>query len=187
MRTRPIKSAVAAFAGTLALGGCSTFSPDGGMSVAASIAEQSLRKDTIAIRSQDDADAASARVRQLLTRPLTADGAVQIALLNNRGLQAAYNELGIAEAVSVRQSLPPNPSFAISRISGSVETEIDRQIVGSILALATLPARSEIAADRYRQAQLNAALETLRVATESRQAFYRAVAARELEIGRAHV
>ncbi len=128
----------------------------------------------------DDADAANARLRQLLKHSLTADGAVQIALLNNRGLQAAYNELGIAEAVNVRQSLPPNPSVSISRVSGLVETEIDRQIVSSILALATLPARSEIAAARFRQAQLAAALETLRSAAENRRAFYRAVGAQEL-------
>jgi outer membrane protein TolC len=150
------------------------------MSVTADVAERELHKDTVAIRTEEDADAAHARVHQLLTRPLTADSAVQIALLNNRGLQAAYNELGIAESVRVRQSLPPNPSVSISRISGSVETEIDRQIVGNILALVTLPARSEIAADRFRQAQLNAALETLRVAAETRRAFYRAVGAREL-------
>ena len=105
---------------------------------------------------------------------------MQIALLNNRGLQAAYNELGIAEAVRVQQSLPPNPTISITRITSSAEMEIDRQIVANILALATLPARSEIAADRFRQAQLVAALETLRVAAEARRAFYRAVAAQEL-------
>ena len=162
------------------LGACQTFSPDGGMSVAAKFAGQELHTDTLAIRTQEDADAARARVHQLLKRPLTANSAMQIALLNNRGLQAAYNALGIAEAVSVRQSLPPNPSVSISRVTGSVETEIDRQIVGSILALVSLPARREIAADQFRQAQLNAALETLRVAAETRRAFYRAVGAREL-------
>jgi outer membrane protein TolC len=164
----------------LLLAACTTFSPDGGMNVTADIADRELHKNTIAIRSQDDADAAGARVRQLLKRPLTADAAVQIALLNNRGLQAAYNELGIAEAVSVRQSLPPNPSVSISRVTGSVETEIDRQIVGNILALVTLPARSKIAADRFRQAQLVAALVTLRVAAEARRAFYRAVGAHDV-------
>ena len=130
MRTPSIKPAVAVLAGALTLGACKTFSPDGGMSVAANIADQELHKDVVAIRTQDDASSARARVQHLLKRPLTADTAVQIALLNNRGLQAAYNELGIAEAAMVQQVLPPNPSFSISRISGSVETEIDRQIVG---------------------------------------------------------
>ncbi len=167
-------------AGALTLAACQTFSPDGGLSVAAGVAHQELRKDIVALRTQDDVSAAQARVAKLLKRPLTAETAAQIALLNNRGLQAAYNELGIAEAVKVRQSLPPNPAISISRLSGSVETEIDRQIVGNILALATLPARAEIAAGRFQQAQLTAALATLRVAAEARRAFYRAVAAQEV-------
>lgn len=168
-----------AIIGCALLGACQTFSQDGGMSVTADIAGRSLNKDVVAIRSEQDAVAARVEVERLLKRPLTADAAVQIALLNNRGLQASYNELGIAEAVMVQQSLPPNPHFSVTRMTGSVETEIERQIVASILALATLPMRSEIAADRFRQAQLAAALETLRVAAEARRAFYRAVAAQE--------
>jgi outer membrane protein TolC len=149
------------------------------MSVTADIAGRVLNKNIAAIRSEKDAAAARVEVERLLKRSLTADSAVQIALLNNRGLQVAYNELGIAEAIKVQQSLPPNPQFSVTRITGSIETEIERQIVASILALATLPVRSEIAAERFHQAQLVAALETLRVAAEARRAFYRAVAAQE--------
>jgi hypothetical protein len=49
------------------------------------------------------------------------------------------------------------------------------RIVAQILALATLPTRIEIAADRFRQAQLRAALETLRVGFETRRSYYRAI------------
>lgn len=174
------KRVLVALAAASAVAGCQTLSPDGGLSIASSVAEKELRKDVVLIRSEEDASAAGARVRHLLGRPLSADAAVQIALLNNRGLQAAYNELGIAEAVYARQTLPPNPQFSVLRVSGSVETEIERQIVADILALATLPARTEIAAGRFRQAQLTAALETLRVASSARSAFYRAVAASQL-------
>jgi outer membrane protein TolC len=80
----------------------------------------------------------------------------------------------------VRESLPPNPTFSIERLSGPHEIEIEKRIIGNILALATLPARASIAADRFRQAQLRAAEETLRVAAETRRAYYRAVAARQL-------
>jgi len=166
----------------LALPACATFSPDGGMSVPADIAAQHLRKDVVAIRNDEDASAARAKVDQLLKRTLNADSAVQIALLNNRGLQAAYNELGIAEAQRVQQSLPPTPSFSISRMTGAAEIEIERQIAGNILALLTLPARADIAAERFHRAQLTAALETLRVAADARKAFYRAVAARQFVV-----
>jgi outer membrane protein TolC len=170
----------AAMAATASLSGCASFSPDGGMSAAASVAAQELDKEAMAIRTPEEAVAARARVEDLLKLPLTADAAVQIALLNNRGLQAAYNELGIAEAAMVQASLPPNPGLFVSRISGPLESELEASIAADILALATLPARSEIAADRFRAAQLRAAFETLRAATEARRNYYKAVAACEL-------
>jgi outer membrane protein TolC len=172
--------AALAIASALLLSACQTWSPDGGLSVVAGIVGDDLNKDVVALRTPEEAQAARARVKALLRKSLTAETAVRIALLNNRGLQAAYNELGLAEAAMVQASLPPNPSFSLSRVSTSIEIEIERRIVADILALATLPARAEIAADRFWQAQLRAAEETLRVAAETRRAFYRAVAAREL-------
>lgn len=164
----------------LLLSGCATFSPDGGMTVVADVASQTLKKDVVSIRTENDAQRANAAVQGLRRRGLTVDTVVQIALLNNRGLQAAYNELALAEADFVGESLPPNPIFSISRISGNGALEIERQVVGDILASATLPFRSEIAGQRFQKAQLRAAEETLRLAADVRRAYYRAVAANEL-------
>lgn len=150
------------------------------MGVVAGVAGDTINKDVMAIRTPDDAQRADATVKALLRRPLTVDSAVQIALLSNRGLQAAYNELALAETDLVGDSLPPNPTFSISRISGNGALEIERQVVGDILALATLPFRSEIARQRFQKAQLRAAEETLRLAADVRRAYYRAVAANEL-------
>src|SRR6266851_4619528 len=141
---------------------------------------RSSKMDVISIRTADDVEAARNAVQRLLLRPLTVDTAVQIALLNNRGLQASYNELALAEAELVGESLPPNPTFSISRIVGDGAMEIERQVVGDILALATLPFRSEIARQRFQEAQLRAAEETLRLAADVRRVYYRAVAANEL-------
>jgi outer membrane protein TolC len=165
---------------TSLLSDCTWFAPDAGMGVVATIAQQELKKDAAAIRSPEEAEAAGATVRRLLGRTLTADAAVQVALLNNRGLQAAYDELAIADAERVGQSLPPNPTYSWRRIQAGPALESEMQLVTDIIALATLPARSEIAAERFHQAQLRAAEETLRVAHETRRAYYRAVAAREL-------
>lgn len=169
---------LASLGAALLTSACVSFSPDGGMDVPTRLAKHELRGDVVHVRSEDDTARVRAHVARLIKKPLTADAAVQIALLNNRGLQAAYDELGIAEAVRVQQSLPPNPTIQVTRLAGPAETEIDRQIVASIVSLATLPARTEIAADRFRQAQLAAALETLRVAAEARRSYIRAVAAR---------
>ena len=174
------KAGLTALVSAFALSGCATFSPDGGMSVVADVAGQTIKKDVVAIRSTEDATQAKDAVRDLLRRGLTVDTAVQIALLNNRGLQAAYNDLAIAEADLVQDSLPPNPTFSISRIAGNGALEIERRVVGDILALATLPFRSEIARQRFQQAQLRAVLETLRLAADVRRSYYRTVAANEL-------
>jgi outer membrane protein TolC len=168
------------FAAMALLSACASFSPDGGMDSVKGILGNPVSKDIVALRTPDDAETARRIVASLLTKPLSADNSVRIALLNNRDLQAAYNALGLSEAAMVQASLPPNPSFAFSRIAGGGEIEIERQIAVNILALATLPARAEIAADRFRQAQFQAAGETLRIAAEARRAFFRAVAAREL-------
>lgn len=173
-------SHVAALLSALALSGCATFSPDTGMSVVAGVAGTTIKKDVVAVRGEEQAGWVRAAKQRLLRRPLTVDTSVQVALLNNKGLQASYNELALAEADMVEQSLPPNPTFSISRIAGGGAVEIERQVVGDILALAMLPFRSEIARQRFQQAQLRAALETLRLAADVRRAYYRAVAANEL-------
>src|SRR3981189_1957744 len=145
------------------LSGCATFSPDGGMTVVADVAAETIMKDVISIRTAEDAERAQEAVRRRLRRTLTVDSAVQVALLSNRGLQASYNELALAEANMVQESLPPNPTFSIFRIAGNGALEAERQIVGNILALSTLPFRSEIARQRFQKAQLRAAEETLRL------------------------
>jgi outer membrane protein TolC len=162
------------------LGACRTFSPDGGMEMVAAVAGTGLNKDVVQIRSAEDAAAIRARVARLLHRPLGADAAVQIALLNNLDLQAAYNRLGIAEALAVKASRPPALSFSFSDVSTPVELDIERQIMASLLSLLTMPARTRIADDQFAQAEFRAAEETLRVAAETRRAYLRAVAARQI-------
>lgn len=138
-----------------------------------------LGQDVVKIRNEDEAAATQVRVRALLGKTLTADSAVQIALLNNRGLQAAYNDLGVSEAEMVEASLPPAPTISLARLTGA-ELEIERQIVQNVLALITLPRRREIAEDRFRAAQTRAVEATLKTAAEARRAYYRAVAAGQI-------
>ena len=177
-RRRPRLAAALLLAAACA--GCATFSSDGGMAVVNGIVAPELKSEAVKVNGEDVAGEVHARATRLLGAMLSADSAVRIALLNNKGVQATYNELGIAEAAMVEASLPPNPTFSLSRIWTPVELDIERRIIMDILALATLPARAELAAERFRQAQLRAALETLRIGFEARQAYYRAIAAQEI-------
>ncbi len=169
-----------AIASALLLSACKSFSPDGGMDAVADVAGAGLNKNVVRISSAADASLARSEVSRLLRAPLGADAAVQIALLNNAGLQAAYNRLGVAEAVMVQASRPPLPSFGFDWVKTSIELDVERQIVASILSLATWPARSKLAGLRFEQAELRAAEETLRLAAATRRAYIRAVAARQV-------
>src|SRR5262249_56727995 len=122
-------------ASVMLLSGCTWFAPDAGRGVVATIARQELNKDAAAIRSPEEAEAAAATVRRLLGRPLTADAAVQVALLNNRGLQAAYDELAIADPDRAGQSLPPNPTFSCPPIQDGPPSETEMHLVPTITAL----------------------------------------------------
>ena len=154
---RSVRSATgsigAALLVTALLSGCASFSGDQGMDAVSGMTKSSLRMDAVALSSDDDIAAARETVAALLKRPLRMDAAVQIALLNNRDLQAAYNELGVAEAARVRASLPTNPRFSASRIAGGGAFEFEAQIVASILSLTTLSARADVASDRFHQAR----------------------------------
>ncbi|HLS54502.1 MAG TPA: RND transporter, partial [Zeimonas sp.] len=110
--TRGRASRIAAAIAVIALGGCASFSPDGGFDAVEQIAAEHLGKQARWPKSDAERGAVDRRVAQLLEEPLTMDDAVQLALLNNRGLQAAYAELGIAEADFVQAGRLPNPGFS---------------------------------------------------------------------------
>lgn len=161
----------------LSLSACASFSGDGGMTPVAGRVAADIAKDAVKIAGEDDARRARERVAALLAEPLTADVAAQVALLNNRGLQASYNTLGIAEAAFVESSLPRNPTFSIERITGAGVISMEMRLAGDLLALATLPVRRDIGESQFRAAQYRAVEATLRMAAEARRAFHRAVAA----------
>ena len=114
----PSSRIAALFTAALVLGGCASFSPDGGLVSVNAITAPALGQEAVAVRTPEQAEAVSLRVKALLRKPLTADRAAHIALLNNRDLQAAYNALGLSEAAMVQASLPPNPTFSLNGSRG---------------------------------------------------------------------
>src|SRR6266567_5417927 len=119
--------------------------------------------------SAEDAQA-QAVVASLLKRPLTADSAVQVALLNNHNLQATYEELGIAQADLVEAGLLKNPVFYFERRLPGQAAEID--LVQEFVDILLLPLRKRIAAAQFEAAKLRVGHEILTTAAEVRAAFY---------------
>lgn len=164
---------------SLFLAGCATFSQDGGMDAVSSIAKERTGQEIRATRTENDHSEIEAATKQLLAKPLTADSAAQIALLNNRGLQASLSDLGIAEADLVRAGRIGNPSFSFSRLRGDDNVEIERSVMFDLVGLLTIPIRSGIEQRRFEQAKLQAASEAVRIAAETRRAYFNALAAQQ--------
>jgi len=165
---------------SLVLAGCASFSSDGGFGSVDQLAKDRIGRSPSYQRTAEQSDAAHARVAELLKQPLSADSAVEIALLNNRELQASYAELGIAESGLVRAGRLSNPSFSFGRLSGNGAVEIDRAVIFNVLGLLTIPLARQVEQQRFEQAQLQAAYDTVGAAAEARKAFYEAVAAQQL-------
>jgi len=177
--TAPSKAVATVLLGLLA-GGCAKFTGDGGMSPVTDGVRREIGRDAIKLSSADETRWARERVQALLSEPLSEDTAVQIALLNNRGLQAAYNDLGISEAEYVQASLPPNPAIIVSRTFGTGSfAEFGFQLIGNLLGMVTLPRKTEIAKREFEEARYRAIATTLSFSVDARRAYVRAVAAQQ--------
>lgn len=163
----------------LLLSGCATFSPDAGMDRVQALAKERTGHNVQRIRTEEDAKSVQAEVNRLLHGTLTVENAVQIALLNNRGLQASYAELGVAEADLVQAGRLRNPVFSFARLKRGDEMEYERSYMMPIMNLLTMPIATRIEGRRFEQAQLRAAREALRVIDDTRRAYYTAIAALE--------
>jgi len=163
----------------LVLAGCASLSGDGGLKPVQQAAEQHLGKTVQVLKSEADQNAVGDRVGELLAKPLSADSAVQIALLNNRGLQASFQELGIAEAELVQASRLPNPGFSIAKLRRGDEREIERSFSFDLAHLIALPLTRQMENRRFASVQRSVSMEMLSLAAESRKAYYAAVAAEQ--------
>lgn len=162
---------------TVLLGGCASFSPDGGFDAVQTATQSRIQKDVVWTRDEAARNKVQSRVDAMLAQPLTADDAVQIALLNNPGLQAAFNTLGIAEADWVAAQRLPNPGFSIGRLTRGSEIEWERSLHFNLARLLTMPMRAAIEQRLFDQTRRTLTLNVLRLAADTRRAYYTTVAA----------
>ena len=158
---------------------CAGFSRDGGFDTVADSARRHLALDPIWPRTGPEKDKVAAQVADLLKAPLSAADAVQVALLNNRMLQADFEELGISEADLVQAGRLPNPRFDLRHAGAGGQYDIEETLSFNVLALLTMPYARDIEKRRFAQTQDAVVLRIAQLAQETRETFYRAVAARE--------
>ena len=185
MDTYPRAARALALAAVTLLAGCAGFSRDGGFAGVSDAVRPHLRQEPAWPRDDAARAAVDARVAALLARPLAADDAVQIALLNNPGLRAAYESLAIAEASRVAAGRLPNPGVSLARLARGGEIEWERALHLDLARLLARPLAAEVEQRRFETTQRALALETLRLANDARGAWVTAVAAEQVAAYRA--
>jgi outer membrane protein, heavy metal efflux system len=157
------------------LSGCATFDPRAGFDeVSATVETRSGKRVVWNLGTELDAQAAQ-DVRNLLEDALTADKAVQVALLSNRELQAMYAELGVAQADLVQAGLLTNPVFdgaAFFPLAGG-PVGFDLSVAMSFLDIFYLPLRKRVAKAQFEAAKLQVTGSVLDFAAAVQTAFYR--------------
>ncbi len=122
------ESLIAALPVVAAASGCAKMKPQPGFdSVRQGVSDRAGLRVHWNSGSAADAEVRAA-IDRMLAEELTAARAVQITLLNNRDLQAVYEELNLAQADLVRAGLLRNPIF-------SVEARFDTEGGGTGFAL----------------------------------------------------
>ncbi|MCW3782860.1 TolC family protein [Defluviimonas salinarum] len=178
--------------GALLLSACATpqglsgiSAPRAGFDTVAATTRTATGKESVWLQSAAETEANARRVKALTHgKTIGVETAVQVALLNNRGLQAAYADLGLSAADVWQQTMLVNPTVSLGIRGIGADglggyRSIEATIASNIVAIATRDRRLKTADIRFRQAQLLAASETLRVAAETRRAWIEAVAAFE--------
>jgi len=161
----------------LPLAGCSTLTSDHGFGdVRRTVAD---RVDAPPTWARSDAD--RQRIREVvamhLAKPLDADAAVAVSVVNHPGLQVAYAELGIAEADVAQAGQLPNPRFSTTRTRSDDSFKYETALTLPIVALLTMPAAVRMERQRFEAVKLEVADRVVRHASRTRRAWIEAVAA----------
>ncbi len=165
------------------LAGCGHVPKDAGFSDV-----RQLTSDRIGLTVQwnshtGDDQAADRAVDKLLSAPLVAPAAAQIALLNNHHLQAEFEDLGIAQADLVQAGLLKNPVFDLGvrfPDRAPASTYLDIAVAEDFLDVALLPARKKLAQAQFEEAKAKTTDQVLTLVAQTYSEFYDYQAAQRL-------
>ena len=173
------RTLIALVSASFVLGGCATFSKDGGFGAVQDTAKKHVKQEVVWPKTESEKNKVTERVNELLSKRLNVDQAVQIALLNNKGLQANFYNLGISESDLVQAGRLPNPKFSMLYARNNGDYKIEQILTFNIFSLLTMPKMQEIERQRFVQTQKKTAFEVIKIANHTRIAYFNAVAATE--------
>ena len=130
-------------------------------------------------RTRGQAQARQRLVRQLLAEPLAMDDAVRLALANSPALQALVAQGWTEMTAADQQRRIANPVFSFGRMRLGSELELGRLLSFGLMDLLTLPQRRAVADNRIAQSKVQLAAGVVEQVSAVRQAWVRAVAAKQ--------
>ena len=176
------------FAALFLLAGCTGVSKEAAFSEVQQQVDESIGFTIHWNGDTDSAGEVTQTIKELLSKSLVADAAVQIALLNNRRLQVTYEEIGIAYAAVVEAGSPSNPAFHGGATFGlpqamtappahdsyvfEIEMDFLSVLYGSM--------RRSVAKSEFEAAKLRVMAAVMDLAGQTRTAFYRVQAEKQM-------
>jgi cobalt-zinc-cadmium efflux system outer membrane protein len=162
--------------------GCASTSPAPAFRDVAATAQQRTGHWLRWSQATDDDRKVDEAVTQLLGKPLTADSAVQVALLRSPEIQATYEELSVAQADLVQAGLLRNPIFSAEMTTAERENISPNLILGitePFLDALLIPAKKKVAASELDAAKFRVGNAVLDLAARVSRAYFVAVAAEQ--------
>ena len=158
-----------------AVSGCVSVPSKGGFTELEQLVGQRLDAQVHWYQGTPEDREVAERVGELLLVELSLHAAIQIALLNNRSLQASYEELGVAQADLVQAGLLRNPVFFASARypdGSALTTNTELGVVQDFLDLLVRPARKRIASLEFEETKLRVADAVLVLAADVKASYY---------------
>ncbi len=163
----------------LGLSSCATFSDDGGFDAVQKATQQHIKQTPVWAKTNALKAGNAKQINTLLKMPLSQKDAVQLALLNNKQLQAEFYDLQLAEANLVQAGRLPNPSFSMLYARTNGDYTIEQSLTMNIFALFTIDKATAIEKQRFAATQNRIVLKVLGLARKTRNAYIRALAAKQ--------
>jgi cobalt-zinc-cadmium efflux system outer membrane protein len=178
-----MRSWLALAAPLLTLSACASTNAGGAFRDSSALAESRTGYRSVWRTGGPEDDAADKKIAELLAKELTIDAAVQIALLNNRTLQAEYEELGVAQAELVQAGLLKNPVFGGKyrfTLDPGHLAGIEADLVTDFVQLLTRGAAKKIASLNLEATVFRVGGHIVKHAYETKKAWYSVVAAEQM-------
>ncbi len=160
----------------LPLAGCSiplypmeSLSPMESFNQVATTVDARLRREITWDASQYDDSFVRSTIEKLLSRPLTPETAVEVALLNNRELQSTYADLGIAQAAVVQATLWKNPILdgMVTQPYKGGAPDYGFNLALSIIDILYVPLRKSVADSQLEEAKLQVTAHVMNLAAQT--------------------